>query len=145
MKTKESWNPETSPAEVDTSNVTEDVGVTEATNGANDVTVVSAKVTSWGDLVNDDNDVRIIGYKDIEISNGQTVTLQGLEVNGQRVAVIDVDKDGEADIAMSDLNHNFQMDEGEVIDLQTGETLTFTNDDYAANTDDTEVFDGGVI
>lgn len=75
----------------------------------------------------EDEDVRIIGFGDVDLPNGQTVTIQELEVNGQRVALIDVDQDGEPDIAMSDLNHNQQMDEGEVIDLQTGEAVMFTN------------------
>jgi hypothetical protein len=74
------------------------------------------------------------------LENGRTVTVQELEVNGQRVAVIDVDQDGEADLAMTDLNNNQQMDEGEVIDLHTGEAVNFTNDndnvEYTADTFD---------
>ncbi len=106
---------------------------------------VYGNVTAWDDLTGENNDVRIIGYKDIEISNGQTVTMQGLEVNGQRVAIIDVDKDGEPDLAMSDLNHNYQMDEGEVIDLHTGEALTFTNENYAVDANDIDMVNSGVI
>ena len=74
-----------------------------------------------------------------------------MEINGQRVAVIDVDKDGEADFAMTDLNHNYQMDDGEVIDLHTGETLTFTNDETTddfsntTNTDDSSDVELGMI
>lgn len=75
-----------------------------------------------------DDDVRVLGYGDVTLDNGRTVTVEELEVNGQRVAVIDVDQDGEADLAMTDLNHNQQMDEGEVIDLHTGEAVSFTND-----------------
>lgn len=130
-------------AEVVPEEVTEEKA--EVVSTTEEITASSANVSSWDDLVDDDNDVRIIGYEDVEISNGQTVTIQGLEVNGQRVAVIDVDKDGVADIAMSDLNHNFQMDEGEVIDLHTGEAVSFANDDYAAHTNDSEVFDGVII
>ena len=117
----------------------DDVAPVEETDTAHE------NVTSWDDLTGENNDVRIIGYKDIEISNGKTVTMQGLEVNGQRVAIIDIDKDGEPDLAMSDLNHNFQMDEGEVIDLHTGEALTFTNEEYTANTNDIDMVDGGVL
>jgi hypothetical protein len=40
---------------------------------------------------------------------------------------------------MSDLNHNHLMDDGEVIDLHTGEELSFTNDDPVDNVPD---FDG---
>lgn len=83
---------------------------------------------SWGDITSNDDDVRIIGFKDVEIGRGRSVAMQEIEVNGQRVAVIDVDKDGDPDLAMSDLNHNQQMDEGEVLDLHTGEPLAFGND-----------------
>lgn len=83
---------------------------------------------SWGDITSNDDDVRIIGFKDVEIGRGRSVAMQEIEVNGQRVAVIDVDKDGDPDLAMSDLNHNQQMDEGEVLDLHTGEPLAFSND-----------------
>ena len=84
----------------------------------------------------DDNDVRVLGYGNVELPDGDVVTVEELEMNGQRVAIIDLDKDGVPDVAMSDLNHNQKADEGEVIDLHTGETLSFTND-----TDDvTDVF-----
>lgn len=71
------------------------------------------------------DDVRVIGYGDIDLANGNSVTVEELEVNGQRVAVIDVDKDGVGDIAMSDLNHNNRPDDGEVIDLHTGNSIIF--------------------
>ena len=83
---------------------------------------------SWNDITSNDEDVRIIGFKEVEIGRGRSVAMQEIEVNGQRVAVIDVDKDGEPDVAMSDLNHNQQMDEGEILDLHTGEPLAFNNE-----------------
>jgi hypothetical protein len=98
----------------------------------------NAQVTSWNDLAESD-DVRIVGFKDIDMGRGRSIAMQELEINGQRVAVIDVDKDGEPDLAMTDLNHNQQMDEGEVIDLHTGEALSFANDDPA--TDNVPDFD----
>ena len=154
--------PEVSPADIDTHQLaqqeavsTEDVKVTEtadddvrvaeASKPDHDVAVqqgqgeaervqTSNSDASWNDLVSqDDNDVRILGFKEIAVGHGHSVTMQELDINGQRVAVIDVDKDGEPDLAMTDLNHNHQMDEGEVIDLHTGEAISFTNDDYAAN------------
>lgn len=87
--------------------------------------------TTWDELTKEENDVRILGYKELELEDGTSFVMQGIDINGQRVAVIDVDKDGEPDIAMTDLNHNLQMDEGEVIDLHTGDAITFTNDDTA--------------
>ena len=83
-----------------------------------------------------DDDVRVVGFGDVPLPNGQVVTVEELDINGQRVAVIDVDHDGEADLAMMDINHNHQIDEGEVIDLHTGEALPFDNDDAADATPD---------
>ena len=99
----------------------------ETTGNAEEHT--SPNVTTWEDLTSDDNDVRIVGFGDVTTEYGNTVTVQELDINGQRVAVIDVDQDGIADLVMTDLNHNREMDEGEVIDLQTGEPLTFTNNE----------------
>lgn len=90
---------------------------------------LSANATTWDEIANEENEVRVVGYENVEVGDGQSVIMQELDVNGQRVALIDVDNDGVADLVMSDLNHNYEMDEGEVIDLQTGEAVSFTNDD----------------
>lgn len=98
------------------------------------------QTTTWNELAKEENDVRVIGYGDVEIGNGRSIAMQEIDINGQRVAVIDVDKDGNPDFAMTDLNHNNQMEEGEVIDLHTGEAVTFTNDDSVDNTPDLDTF-----
>lgn len=104
------------------------------------VNEANAQVTTWNDLAESD-DVRIVGFKDIEVGRGRSIAMQELEINGQRVAVIDVDKDGDPDLAMTDLNHNQQMDEGEVIDLHTGEAISFVDDDSAIdNVPDLDTF-----
>ena len=121
---------EISAEDVDTSDLAETEQRVE-TEGDSDVSIVSNSVTyeqTSETTENANDDVRVLGYGDVTLDNGQTVTVEELEVNGQRVAVIDVDQDGEADLAMTDLNNNQQMDEGEVIDLHTGETVSFTND-----------------
>lgn len=103
------------------------------------------KITvSWDNLVSEDSDVRVIGYGNVDVKGGESVYVEEVEINGQRVAVIDVDKDGEADFMMTDLNHNRQMDEGEVIDLHTGEALTFTNDEAADDFSETTDNDGSM-
>ena len=82
-------------------------------------------------VTNNDDDVRVLGYGDIDLDDGRSFTVEELDINGQRVAIIDVDKDGVGDFAMSDLNHNQRADEGEVIDLHTGDVISFHNDQMA--------------
>ena len=90
---------------------------------------VQLHTTTWNELAQEENDVRVVGFKDVEYGNGRSAAMQELDINGQRVAVIDVDKDGDPDLAMTDLNHDNQIEEGEVIDLHTGEAISFANDD----------------
>ena len=113
-------SPEVSPDEID---------VTGYNNDYQEPDVATAETASS----TGEDDVRVVGYGEVTLDNGQNVTVQEMDINGQRVAVIDVDQDGEADYAMSDINHNRQMDEGEVIDLHTGETVSFTNDEEPAD------------
>jgi hypothetical protein len=130
--------PEVSPADIDTnqiakeeSTVDEDVQVASVQQ---EDQVAMAQVVSEESApaqTDDDDDVRVIGYGDIDLVDGRSVTVEELEINGQRVAVIDVDKDGVGDFAMSDLNHNQRADEGEVIDLHTGDAVSFHNDQTA--------------
>ncbi len=126
--------PEVSPEDINT----DEIVAAEQVNEEVEVTVESPKEpeiasVSEQSIESDDDDVRVVGFGEVQLNNGQNVTVQELDVNGQRVAVIDIDQDGVADIAMTDLNHNQQMDEGEVIDLHTGEALSFTNDEVTVD------------
>lgn len=78
----------------------------------------------------------------------------GMTIDGQDIFVVDVDGDLEFDVAMSDINHNNVVDEGEVVDIH-GQGLTvddlggFSNpadsysasDDYMVNNDDSPIFE----
>ena len=123
--------PEISPADIDTKQMAEastiDDDVRVAPNQKEIDLEEKARATATVGTT-DDDDVRVIGYGDVNLADGRSVTVEELEINGQRVAVIDVDKDGVGDFAMSDLNHNNRPDEGEVIDLHTGEAISFSND-----------------
>jgi len=133
--------PEVSPADIDTNQIAKTESADE------DVQIASvqqedhvAKAQVVASAQSDDDDVRVIGFGDVNLADGRSVTVEELEINGQRVAVIDVDKDGVGDFAMSDLNHNQRADEGEVIDLHTGDVISFQNDqtsmdDSAADVD----------
>ena len=120
-------DPEISPEDIDTDVVTVSETADSLQTEANETS--DPLLSEASEAEDDSDDVRVIGQGEVTLENGRNVTVQELEVNGQRVAVIDVDQDGTADIAMTDLNHNRQMDEGEVIDLHTGEALSFTNDE----------------
>lgn len=138
--------PEVSPADIDTDLVAANEEVEDTENA--DVVVAEesnddANLTAANDqpLESGDDDVRVVGFGEVTLDNGRNVTVQEIDVNGQRVAVIDLDQDGEADIAMSDLNNNREMDDGEVIDLHTGDTLSFTNDEAPVEDTHIDTFD----
>lgn len=135
--------------EVETNDIAEDVQVSEEVQEVTDdvqisesfssedvaVAAVVADEDSQVETETDDDDVRVIGYGDIDLANGSSVTVEELEINGQRVAIIDVDQDGIGDIAMSDINHNNKADDGEVIDLHTGDALSFSDNASIEDTD----------
>lgn len=137
-------NPEVSPSDIDTAQIENlEEGAendVEVQMVEEDAAVASVEVEE--DAVHDeplqdagDDDVRVIGYGDVDLANGHSVTVEELEINGQRVAVIDVDQDGVGDIAMSDINGNNQADDGEIIDLHTGDTISFENQTSMDETD----------
>lgn len=136
--------PEVSPADIDTKQIAEAEAQTESEAESADEDVQVASVQEEDHVAkaqvvaeeatpvkSDDDDVRIIGYGDVNLVDGRSITVEELEINGQRVAIIDVDKDGVGDFAMSDLNNNHRADEGEVIDLHTGDVISFQNDQTA--------------
>lgn len=124
-------SPEINVEDIDTSTFADEETTEEKSEIETDISVVTEY--SEPAVESEDDDVHVVGYGEVALDNGQNITVHELDVNGQRVAVIDVDQDGDPDYAMSDINHNQQMDEGEVIDLHTGEALSFTNDDTSAD------------
>ena len=129
--------PEVSPSDINTKQIAEAESVDEDVQVASvqeEDHVAKAQVVAEepsSTKSDDDDDVRVIGFGDVNLADGRSITVEELEINGQRVAVIDVDKDGVGDFAMSDLNHNNRADEGEVIDLHTGDVVSFHNDQTA--------------
>lgn len=68
---------------------------------------------------NEDNDVRVVGVHESQLNDGTVVTVGTLEGTGSdtEIMVVDVDQDTVFDVAVSDLNSNGQLDEGEVADI----------------------------
>ena len=129
--------PEVSAADIDTNEIAkaestadEDVQVASV-QGEGQVAQAQVVAEESSNVQSDDDDVRVIGFGDVNLADGLSVTVEELEINGQRVAIIDVDKDGVGDFAMSDLNNNQRADEGEVIDLHTGDVISLHGDQTA--------------
>lgn len=64
-------------------------------------------------------DVHVVGVHDEQFEDGSVVTVGKLEGESidRDILVVDVDRDGVFDMAMSDLNGNGQLDDGEVADI----------------------------
>lgn len=69
--------------------------------------------------VNNPDDVYVVGVHDEQLADGSVVTVGKLEGDGidSDILVVDVDRDSVFDVAISDVNGNGQIDEGEVADI----------------------------
>lgn len=67
----------------------------------------------------EDNDVRVVGVHDEQLDDGTVVTVGTLEGTGAdtEIMVVDLDRDSVFDVAVSDLNSNGRLDEGEIADI----------------------------
>lgn len=62
--------------------------------------------------------VELVDVVQVDLDHdGNPETAALLNVNGERMAIIDVDNDGMADVAVMDENGNGRIDDGEVIDI----------------------------
>ena len=69
--------------------------------------------------VNNTDDVHVVGVHDEELADGSVVTVGKLEGEGidNDILVVDVDRDSVFDVAISDVNGNNQIDDGEIVDI----------------------------
>lgn len=69
----------------------------------------------------DDNEVHVIGVEhNVDVnSDGNLEHVAVLESGGQSYLLVDVDRDGQGDVLLSDLNHNNQLDANEVADVRS--------------------------
>ncbi len=65
-----------------------------------------------------ESEVEVIGYATVQVDEQSQMDVSVVEVDGQEVIIADVDMDGIADVAATDLNGNGDLDEGEMISLQ---------------------------
>lgn len=66
-----------------------------------------------------DNDVHVVGVHEEQLGDGSVVTVGTIEGAGSDpdILVVDLNRDDTFDVAMSDLNNNGQIDDGEVVDI----------------------------
>lgn len=76
--------------------------------------------------------VEVLGYETVQGENGTLSDVAVLDVNGEMAMVIDVDRDGEADAIISDLNHDGEYQENEVVDI-SGQGLQMAPFEQAAS------------
>jgi hypothetical protein len=109
--------PEVQASEVDSSKITEDTPVASPVSlthgGGDDV-----------DVVSNDDDVHFVGSQEVQLEDGSVVTESALIVQGHEAVVVDVDNNGDPDVAIIDINNNHVPDVGEVFDMHTGEVIT---------------------
>lgn len=113
---------------------TEDVAVTTNHDDHNTTDEPHVVQTSNAE-VEDDGGVEILGLDHVTLSDGSEVTVGTAIVEGDVVAVWDVDNDNEADLMSVDYNHNGDFDADEWSDIRD-EHLAMSNFDVDNNTYD---------
>lgn len=80
-----------------------------------------------------DNEVNVIAVQHDVDMQGETVDLAVVEMNDQRVMLIDANQNGEVDLAIADANNNGSIDEGEIQDVTDAHISMPTEDDITGN------------
>jgi len=78
----------------------------------------------------DDDDVQLVNSGQYTNEDGTVGNYAHVRVENEDVLLVDVDGDGYPDIAAADLNHDGELNYGEVIDIQSGDPIA------AATTED---------
>ena len=132
--------PEVRPEEVNASvHDAEDVAVVNhATSEASQDVQVShdANLHQTSDVEvagNQDVDVHLVNAGEVQLTDGSTATVGVYDMNGHEVSVVDFDQDGTPDVAICDVNQNGVIEEGEAVDLHTGQVISLDSNDYANN------------
>lgn len=76
-------------------------------------------------------DVHLVNVGEVQLADGSMATIGVYDMDGQSVSVVDFDQDGIPDVAICDANGNGQIDEGEAVDLHTGQVISTNGNDYA--------------
>ena len=66
----------------------------------------------------DEGEVHVLGVEHVSTPNGSIVEVAAVEIDGERVALIDVDNDGIVDGMMADANHDGHISGNEIYDVE---------------------------
>ena len=75
------------------------------------------QVSSGQEEVQNEPEVHFLGVNQVQTDDGQTINVGHMTIAEEEVALVDMDNDMIFDVAISDRNHNEQIDEEEVIDI----------------------------
>jgi hypothetical protein len=71
-----------------------------------------------GEVVTPESDVHVLAYERVTLDNGQQMDLASVQ-EGEEVSVyVDQDVDGKADVKWTDTNHNGEVEQNELVDVQ---------------------------
>ena len=79
-------------------------------------------------------EIELIGVANNVEMDGQTVDVAAVNIGGEQVYFVDVNQDGKVDFSVADLNHNEEIEEGEVQDISSSQMVMPTSDDVAGDT-----------
>jgi hypothetical protein len=115
--------PEVQASEVDSSKITEETPVASPVSylphgGSDDVTVVPTSAQQT------DDDIHFVGSRDVAMDDGSVASVDDYIYHGHHAVIVDVDSNGDPDVAIIDANDNRAADVGEVFDMHTGDVIT---------------------
>ncbi len=77
--------------------------------------------TQRGNVAAEDDynpEVAVVGYEKVSFENGQEMEVATVSVDGEQIAILDVNMDGKADLMARDYNNNGELEDGEVENIQ---------------------------
>lgn len=64
-----------------------------------------------------ESQLNVLSYETVINDDGSQMDVAVVDIEGQQAVVVDYNRDGKADLLAMDLNHNNQLDEGEIADI----------------------------
>lgn len=87
-------------------------------DGSRDTRVEGGPADGHNDVsVNDEPEVHFLGVEQHQTEDGIVINVGRMTIDSEDVAVIDMDDDRVFDVAVSDSNHNGELEDNEIIDI----------------------------